>query len=287
MRKYALLLLLLLCGCVLVDESPNRCYHLWDPSQKDNCLLMVATQTMNISKCTEINRTDIAEQCYSTLLSKGAFANISTCESMSGVRKDDCFSQLAASKNDTSLCMRINFSYQRDNCISKIAIAHDAPSMCDPISINASRDLCKNQIYEELAIKNKDTAYCKLLIAENASNTDLVDKCIFTLAKRLNDTSYCSQITNVFSKELCQTGRIDPASCNLIADAQGRQACLYISAVYSNDASQCATMPSESMRNNCYIQVAKNTNDQRICSFISSSDLRSQCAQIVQSQVPS
>lgn len=282
MRKYALLLLLLLCGCIFVDESPNRCYHLWDQSQKDNCLLMVATETVNISKCDEIGKQDIAEQCYTMLMSQGVAANKSTCERMSGVRMDDCFSQLAKAKNDTSLCMRINASYTRDNCISKIAISKERPGLCDPISINASRNLCKNQIFGELAIENRDTAYCKLLIAENGSNQDMVDNCIFSMAKRLNDSSYCSQITNIFAQELCSTGKIDPASCEQISDPMGKKSCLYISAVYSNDPSRCAAMPSSGMRDNCYIQVAKNTKNGNACSFISSADLKSQCNQIVQ-----
>lgn len=282
MRKYLLLLLLLLFGCILVDESPDRCYHLWDPSQKNNCLLMVATQTENISKCSEITARDTAERCYSMLLISGTPANTSICENMSGTRMDDCFSKLAAAKNDTSLCMRINYSWQRDNCLSRIAVSHDRPDMCEPISINASRNLCKNQIFGELAIKNKDTAFCKLLIAENASNEDMVDRCIFNMAKTLNDTSYCSQIINVFSKELCLTGKIDPASCNQIADPRGQQACLYTSAVYSNDPSQCATMPTASMKDNCYIQIAKNTKDGNICNLVTSADLKDQCKQIVQ-----
>jgi hypothetical protein len=283
MKKYLLLLVLVLSGCIFVDESPNRCYHLWDPSQKDSCLLMVASETNNISKCDEINQTYIAEQCYSMLLMNGTVANISTCEKMSGVRRDDCFSNLAVAKNDTSFCMRINFSYQRDNCISKIATAHENPNMCEPISINASRDLCKNQIFELLAITNKDISFCRLLIAENGSNQDMVDRCIFDLAKSLNDMSYCNQISNEFSKEICTTGKIDPATCNQKADSKGKQACLYIAATYSNDPSNCQTLPSQSMKDNCYIQIAKNTKDEKVCAFISSVDLRDQCSQIVKS----
>jgi hypothetical protein len=281
MRKYLLLLLFLLSGCTFVDESPNRCYHLWDPSQKDNCLLMVATQTMNISKCDEINRTDIAQQCYSTLLMAAGTGNASVCSRMTGIRRDDCFLQLATSKNSTSMCMEINFSYQRDSCLSKIAVASDRPDICNPILNNASRDFCKNQIFADLAVKNKDASFCKLLIAENASNQDMVDTCIFTLAKKLNDTSYCDQITNSFSMELCITGKIDPSSCNQISDPRGQQACLFISAIYSSDTSQCLDLPSTSMQDNCYLQVASNKKDDKVCALISSADLKSQCLQIV------
>jgi hypothetical protein len=282
MRKYFLLLLLLLSGCIFVDESPNRCYHLWDPSQKDNCLLMVATQTENISKCGEINKTDIAEQCYSTLLGSGNAQNASICNRMSGIRRDDCLSQLATAKNDTSFCMTINYSYERDNCISNIAVARARPDLCEPISVSLSRDTCKNQIYGQLAINNKDTSFCNMLISENSSNENMVDRCIFGMARKLNDTSYCNQITNFLTKELCITGEIDTASCDQITDPMGKEACIYISAAYSNDSSKCATLSSAAFKDNCYIQVAKNTNDPRVCSFISSSDLRSQCAQIVQ-----
>jgi hypothetical protein len=280
MRKYLLFLLFFLPGCIFVDQSPNRCYHLWDPSQKDNCLLMVASETLNISKCDEINRTDMAEQCYSMLLSQGIVANSSTCAKMSGIHADDCFARLAVAKNDTFLCMKINFSYQRDSCISKIAIARDRPDFCEAISINASRNFCKNQIYEDLAIKNKDVQFCKLLIAENASNADMVDSCIFSMAKKLNDSAYCSQIINPFSKELCLTGKIDPALCNQITDPRGKQVCLYISAAYSNDPGQCANMP---MKDNCYIQIAKNTKNGQLCSLISSPTLKDQCMQIIPS----
>jgi hypothetical protein len=283
MKKYILLLFLLLSGCIFVDESPNRCYHLLDPSQKDSCLLMVATETNNISKCDEINQTSIAEQCYSMLLMNGTAANSSTCEKMSGVNRDDCFSNLAIAENDSSICMNVNYSYERDNCISKISIAHENPSMCEPISIDASRDLCKNQIFEMLAVTNKDPSFCKLLVSENGSNQDLVDRCIFDLAQSLNDTSYCDQISNEFSKEICLTGKIDPATCEEIADPMGQEACLYIAATYSNDQSSCQTLPSQSMKDNCYMQIAKNTKDVSVCASISSDDLRSQCDQIVNS----
>lgn len=282
MKKYLLFLLLLLSGCIFVDESPNRCNSLWDPSQKDNCLLMVATQTNNISKCDEINNSYTAEQCYSSLMTYANSSNASSCERMSDIRRDDCFMQMAELKNDSSLCMRINFSYERDNCISKIAVASDRPGLCELISLNVSKNMCKNEIFEDLAVKNRDVSFCKLLIAENGSNQDMADTCMFNLAKKLNDTSYCNQIVNVFSKELCQTGKIDPASCYRIADPQGQEACLYTSAVYSNDPGQCATMASQSMKDNCYIQVAKNTKNGQLCALISSSVLKDQCTQLVQ-----
>jgi hypothetical protein len=283
MKKYALLLLLVLSGCILVDESsPDRCNHLLDPSQKDNCLIMVAQETHNISKCSEIARKDVSQQCYTMLLASGATANASICDSMSGVSRDDCFSQLASKTNDSSLCMRINASFTRDNCISRVAILKNNPGMCDAVSVSASRNMCKNQIFERLAVTNRDVSYCRLLIAENGSNEDMTDRCIFSMAKSLNDSTYCNQITNIFAKELCLTGSIDPNSCNQIADSRGKQACLYIAAVYSNDPERCTIMPSQGMIDNCYIQVAKNTNNGKICARISSADLRDQCSQIVQ-----
>jgi hypothetical protein len=281
MRKYLLLVILFLSGCILVNNSPDRCYSLWDPSQKDNCLIIVATETMNISKCGEISKNSLAEQCYALLISKGVQENSSTCAKLSGAMMDECFSRLAMKNNDTSACMRINSSYYRDNCLSKIAIASDRPDICESVSLNLSRDNCKNQIYADLAIKNKDTSFCKLLIAESSqSQQDIIDNCIFSLAKELNETSYCAQISNPFSKELCLTGRIDPASCNKITEPQGRQACLYISAVYSKDPNACATLPSSSMRDNCYMQVAKDTKNAKICSYISVAILKDQCEQL-------
>jgi hypothetical protein len=281
MKKCILLLLLFLPGCIFVDRSPNRCYHLWDPSQKDECLVIVASETLNISKCGEINKTDVSERCYALLLSKGIEENSSTCSKLSGVMMDECFSRIAAKNNDSSACVNINSSYYRDNCFSKVALALNRPDLCDSISANASMHACKNQAYMQLAVKNKDPEFCKLLISENEeSQPDVADSCFFSMAKELNETSYCNQISNAFSKELCRTGKIDPASCNQISNPQGKQACLYISAVYSKDPNACATLPSQSMKDNCYMQVARDTKNNKICSFISAAILREQCNQI-------
>jgi|GEM_PF-3863428 len=284
MKKTLLFLLLFFSGCVLVDTSQDRCYHLWDPSQKDNCLVMVAAETMNISKCGEIEKTSLAEQCYSLLLSKGVAPNSSICAKLSGVLKDECFSRLAVSTNDSSYCMRMESSYYRDNCLSKLAISLLRPELCDSISVNTSRNACKNQVFSELALKNKEPQFCEMLVSEHAeTQRDAVDACLFSMAKQFNDTSYCAKITNPFAKELCITGRIDPSTCDKIVEPQGKQACLYISAVYSKDPNACANLPSESMRNNCYLQVAKDTRNPKVCSSITVAVLREQCQQLTQS----
>ncbi|MEM3555383.1 MAG: hypothetical protein QXF56_01535 [Candidatus Micrarchaeia archaeon] len=282
MNKKLLFLLLFLSGCIFVDTSPERCYHLWDPSQKDNCLMMVASETMNISKCGEIEKASVAEQCYSLLLSKGVAPNASICQKLSGVLKEECFSRLAVSSNDSSYCMRMETSYYRDNCLSKLAVSLLRPDLCEGISANASRSACKNQIYSELAIKNREPQYCEMLISDYPeAQRDMVDACLFSMAKELNDKSYCSKIQNPFSKELCTTGRIDPSTCDKIAEPQGKQACLYVSAVYSKDPNACTNLPSESLRDNCYLQVAKDTGNPKICSYITTAVLREQCQQLV------
>jgi len=282
MRKHLLFLFLFLSGCIFVDTSPNRCYHLWDPSQKNECLLMVASETSNISKCDEINETSVAGRCYTLLLSKGIEQNYSTCMKLSGVMMDQCFSNLAIRKNDSYMCMKINSSYSRDTCLSKIATTLLRPDICESISLNVSRNLCKNQIYPQLAIKNRDTAFCKLIITDSpGAQLTAVDACIISMTAELNDKTYCNQVSGEFAKEFCLTGRIDPASCDKINEAQGRDACRYISAVYSKDPGACASMPSSSVKDNCYLQIAKDTNNPQLCSFISMQSLKEQCLQIV------
>jgi len=281
MRKQALFLFLFLSGCIFVDTSPNRCYHLWDPSQKNQCLLMVASETSNISKCDEINETSVAERCYALLLGKGIEENYSTCMKLSGAMREQCFSSLAIRKNDSLMCMKINSSYPRDTCLSKIAATLLRPEICESISLNVSRNMCKNQIYPQLALRNRDTAFCKLITADTpGAQLTAVDTCIVSLARDLNDTTYCNQVSGDFAREFCVTGRIDPASCDKINEPQGRDACRYISAVYSKDPSQCASMPAGSVRDNCYFQIARDTNSPQLCSFISMESLKEQCLQI-------
>jgi len=282
MRKQLLLLLVLLSGCILENRSPDRCYHLWDPSQKDNCLVLVAVETKNMSKCDEITVSSLSEKCYALLIGGGLPVNSSTCAKLSGNLMDECFGRLAASSNDTSMCMRINSSYLRDSCLSGIAIAMERPEICDSISLNISRNTCKNQIYPNLAIQNGDTAFCRLIVTDTPeSQQDAVDRCIFSVAEELNDTTLCNQIVNPFAKDLCKTGSIDPALCNQITESQGKQACLYVAAVYSKNPDACKNLPSVSLRDNCYTQVAKDTNNPSLCTYIATGVLRDQCMQIV------
>lgn len=280
MKKRLLLLLLFLTGCIS-QSSPDRCYHLWDPSQKDNCLVLVASETMNISKCAEIEKASLAEQCYSLLLSKGVAANSSICQKLSGAAKDECFSRLAVQSNNPSYCMQMdpNSSY-RNNCLLKVAMSLDRPDICESISQNASRNLCKNQIFTNLAVKNKEPQFCEQLVSDDPeTRRSSIDNCLFSMAKELNDTRYCNRISNVFAKELCLTGRIDPATCNQIVESQGRQACLYISAVYSKDPNACAYLP-DSLRDNCYVQIASSTKNPKVCGFVVTPSLREQCEQL-------
>lgn len=284
MRKHLIFFLLFLAGCIFVDTSPNRCYHLWDPSQKNECLFMVASETSNISKCGEINESSVAERCYTLLLGNGIAENYSICMKLSGAGMDECFSRLAVRTNDSSMCMKVNSSYSRDNCLSGIAITLGRPDICESIALNVSRNTCKNQIYPQLAIKNKDAAFCRLIIADNSqAQLTAVDACIVSMAKELNDTTYCNQVSTEFTRQFCLTGRIDPASCDTISDPQGRQVCHYIAAVYSKDPSACASMPSGTLRDSCYLQLASDMKNPQICSYISLESMREQCLQISQS----
>jgi hypothetical protein len=196
---------------------------------------------------------------------------------------DECFSRLAMSSNDSSMCMKINSSYPRDNCLSRLAITLSRPTICESIQLNVSRNTCKNQIYSQLAIKDKDPAFCKLIIADNpGAQLTAVDSCIVSIARELNDTSYCNQVSGDFARQFCMTGKIDPAACDTINEAQGRQACHYIAAVYSKDPGACASMPSSSVKDSCYLQLAKDLKRPQLCSFISLESMREQCLQITQ-----
>lgn len=283
-RELALIVFLsaiaFLAGCISVDTSPSRCERILDKSFKDDCLLRVAQETNNISKCDEIGKQDVKGRCYYLLSGGAAPTDPSVCRKLtSTIQRDQCFLNAANSKNDFSLCANIESNFSRDGCYSAFASKNKNASLCDGITLENTRENCRNSVFSALAIEQKNPAFCES-IKSSLGNTSgaLINNCYLNMAKQLNDTIYCNNIDELYTRNFCLTGRIDPNICAQITQENARSMCYFTIAVQSKDPSACSTVDVE-LRDNCYVQIAHETDDKGICDRISNQLLKDICKQ--------
>lgn len=283
MKKICLVIFLsaiiFLAGCISVDNSPNRCYTILDKSFKDDCLLRVARETANISKCDEIEKQDVKSRCYD-YLSGIIPTDSSICNKINTqIQRDRCFLNAANAKNDFSLCASILSNFSRDNCYLDFANRNRNASLCDRIVLENSKESCRNGIFSTLAIEQKNPEFCKSIKSSFGNSSEaLINNCYVEMAKKLNDTVYCNNIDEQYTRNFCLTGRVDPSLCAQITEAKARSMCYFTIAIQSKDPNACLTIDAE-LRDNCYLQIAHNSGDKKVCDKISNQMLRDVCKQ--------
>lgn len=178
--------------------------------------------------------------------------------------KDTCYSILALSRKEVSLCENVlgvtvtdKGTLTKEVCIQRVTQvleddqkieeakeiyqeAFENPEVCNKILDSIGRDVC----LENSAVKNKDVKTCEMMNINEGKQ-----ECLFRVILQLGDSSLCGKLeatTGKYSKDLCYNNiavnLLNPEICSGISLRSGpfsQDACLGSIAVVTKERSVC------------------------------------------------
>jgi len=145
---------------------------------------------------------------------------LTKCSDIDGTRKNeeklDCYTKLGKSKEDLSVCDKIEEKYYRDSCYLGVALETENGSIC------------------HLIMYSKD--YCGMTLAEKTGDPSL---CSLVPSGPLKQKFFC--YLSAFGKESINVARQDPSVCHGIPeeDMSRKNSCYHSIAVYRKNYSIC------------------------------------------------
>ena len=121
---------------------------------RDICYFVFAYEKSDSKTCEKITVGEFKGNCYSALVTKTG--NTSLCESAPVDARERCYTEVAGSMRDASVCEKIKTPDARDNCLMNYASRAGDSAACNRISNVRTRDNCYiNQSYQDPSLCSK------------------------------------------------------------------------------------------------------------------------------------
>lgn len=200
--------------------------------------------------------------------------DISICNKMSfSLEKDRCYSDLAESKGDFSICHKISL-YPNDNEVNSCfaRVAKNSSFFCSEIQSNHDQGRC----YIGVGIVTQDTTNCDKIITQSLKN-----KCYTGIAGVKGDISICEKIEDkYFPYNACirQVAIVkqDISMCDKIQDSSNTKLCYSGIIRNKKDLSLCDEV-KDSFKDACYFIIATEKKDASLCEKIENVEYQEEC----------
>lgn len=207
--------------------SLKNCMQIQNETAKNICILKLAASMNNVGYCENISQIPNDILYYSC---KERIWEKMDCSYEWFIKEglDDCYSQIALSKNNMSYCYMASDSIIRDNCIKNIT---------------------------QIAIAEKDTSLCSV-----------EPECYLGIAIALNDASICEEIPAAHSADCYyQYARVtkDTKACQKITSADYYDWCISFGKTLDEIRDEC----QKSINTSCFVDYAMKRHEPEICSF--------------------
>lgn len=159
--------------------------------EDDSCLFDYAIEFSDPSLCDLLSasRPDLKAACKTYLL------NQDYCKEVEANNADFCYYFVATHKNQLGLCYEINSNYYRQECAIYKAVYEGNPSACNLLEYNTAYYNC----LRGYAMQTNDVTGC-LNIDRRAPS---YNGCLYKLAEKYRNPSYCVYITDSNLKTNC------------------------------------------------------------------------------------
>ncbi len=190
--------------------------------RKGQCYSNVSSTLNDISICHKIEDWQNKNNCYLSYALKNN--NLSVCDLTKD--KESCYVQVAKNLKDISICNKL--SNKKDNCIQEVVKITKNNNLCEHFDVDSKNwiscsietnadnlpdDFC-GTYYEEvgdLGLPNSEYSYCvsKLAIGKKKAELckmisplehTLIEKCYTGIAKVLNNSKICNEITSAIDR---------------------------------------------------------------------------------------
>ena len=194
------------------ENDPSICRKV--PEYRiDDCYAEFARTNGDLTACELIERESGKKYCLIDVA--GVTTEESICDGLDSYFRDLCFSKIAESMKDITICEKVSESgsvKNKKSCYQDVAVASKDPNICtEKVDANvycyrevavASRDLsicnqyfpsnddtCERFVYEAIAVDNGGD----LSVCDNLANLNARGDCKRGVAGKLNDEKLCEQ----------------------------------------------------------------------------------------------
>ncbi len=197
--------------------------------------------------------------------------NIGECTGMGDVNRDNCLALYSIFYDDETACGQINDVTLRNDCFAQVASSKDDPSICENIANG------KSECYSSVGIEKNDVASCEKAGSERqqcftAAASGNMANCpegyyrnICNDAALASDPSICENIPD--EGEFCflqvALNTNSASLCNKSGDNTNH--CFFQVALALSNHKICDSISQVDIRDNCVAWVALNTNNKDIC----------------------
>ncbi|GBD34331.1 hypothetical protein HRbin35_00041 [bacterium HR35] len=176
------------------------------------------------------------------------------CDNLSEEQKESCYWNLAKSKQNLSICDKIQREWIKNICYLDVAEEKQDLSICDRIQDKTKKDYC----YLKIAEMKRDPSICNKIQNEEEESYDgdnkyFKDNCYLKIAQAKQDLSICDRIKNSSVKDDCYK----------------------LLAIIKQDLSICDKLYYSNEKDYCYSRVAQVKQDPSICNKIVCSEISS------------
>ncbi len=317
----AILVLFLISGCTSIENTINsQMLPSYEEFRQHNIILSSeALNKKNISICNDIQEkygfrnslVSLAEEKWDPAFKDSCFFNValelgdqSACVySTDWDKQQECYAKIAAQKNDSSICEKVEHPYwsgycrfqtrqtlpvrtsksceekngsEQDSCYNMFATTEMNVSLCGKIQAEKLSGTC----YNALAMLKKDFTICEAIgnqsikrdCYSNMCETlkTYTQDCLSEMAAKTQNEAYCSRLDET-SKGVCYLGvavaKQEPSICEKISSSMKIDTPNYKLAI--------------SQRDSCYYKVAIAKNDSSVCETIVNSARRENCTLMI------
>ncbi len=275
-------------------------------SNASNCYLNIAESSLNAHICNSVNNSAKRSSCIAYVATNtGSYAE---CSGIQEPYLSDCAFAAATKSDNASLCGSLSSPINSSECYSiaytRTALAKNISSYCAYVStVNTSQNSIEVNYVMQNAGNGPDSSNALTLLYFSApglrASYSARDYCYLNLALSKENSSLCSDISNVNFQNLCSqrvsslsAGRNVTGLTNQTLNyTQMLQACsgvsqyqtlctnsvLLLEATKTLNASICAQL-SQNVSNTCYSDIADTEKNVSLCSRISNSTAQQICA---------
>ncbi len=257
-----------ICGRFLEQEKEMKCLHEMAEELKDfgvcggieadenrfECISNVAAVTADPDACMEIPGKALQQKCL-ILVAESSATSIETClQIFSHIERNNCLYDIGTSQMDVNACMEITDRDLQTGCLWMIATATNDTEVCEKIRFDMK--MKQNECFKEVAVSSYEMEGC-----DKIGSRDLYIECYSDIARELQDTGICENVTKKFFQEK-----------NIARDD-----CYYYYALGTADTEICELILSQSLKDKCYYDYFVETDDDSVCDEIVDANLNLVC----------
>ncbi len=213
-RLYAAILVSLLFIAFIIgtftQTNLQRCEHLIFGTERQSCVLYLATSTNNDTMCSLLQNSNMSDLCHMTIAEN--LKSISICSEIkaSGETLYECISTISIAEENASLCKSLDGTYY-NKCVMSVATNSLDAKTCSLLN-DSFNQTCSYYVAMLSAAATHNNSYCNTI--PNATNRSIVTGVLSNASRIYRNSTAIASLGSVY---LTSNSTTMLALCNMLA----------------------------------------------------------------------